>query len=293
MARPPIAEPAPGETAIELPWRLVLAPNAAPQVTPAWLHATAPVTHADRTELWHTRLGSLAAGHGAVPIEASVDNPLPVRVVWSPDFVADGQVPLRSEDNVPFRSSTSTSDRDQIVILSAGFAGYTLTDPDHSEHTYVPKPVDAERLFLSALGGWLTSRGSWLYPVTYLYVPIHHRSSATGRWWPRRPWGWPSRRPPVAGMPTQVAALDLIEWDHIATQGRDHYVRIVYEGFLYPFGHRATLVKVTERKVLGAERRQRLQPGGLPGRLPEAADVHRAARTGKELHHRAVRVRGP
>ena len=49
--------------------------------------------------------------------------------------------------------------------------------------------------------------------------------------------------------PTAVAALDLIEWDHVATQGRDHYVRIVYEGFLYPFGHRASLVKVTERKV--------------------------------------------
>jgi hypothetical protein len=35
---------------------------------------------------------------------------------------------------------------------------------------------------------------------------------------------------------------------HVAAQGRDHYVRIVYEGHLYPFGHRAALIKITERK---------------------------------------------
>ena len=29
---------------------------------------------------------------------------------------------------------------------------------------------------------------------------------------------------------------------------RDHYVRVVYRGFLFPFGHRVSLVKVSERK---------------------------------------------
>jgi hypothetical protein len=43
-------------------------------------------------------------------------------------------------------------------------------------------------------------------------------------------------------------ALNISEWVHRASQGRDHYVRIVYEGYLYPFGHRAALIKVTERK---------------------------------------------
>jgi hypothetical protein len=42
--------------------------------------------------------------------------------------------------------------------------------------------------------------------------------------------------------------LDLSEWVHIATQGRDHYVRIVNEGELWPFRNRAALIKVTERK---------------------------------------------
>ena len=202
----------------------------------------------------------------------------------------------RSTDNVPFRSSTSASDRDQIVILSAGFSGYTLTTPDQVEHTYVPKPVNAERLFLSALGGWLTSRGSWSYPVTYRYrtdPPADHRQPASGGRGGAARRRWSSAPAPGPVVVTEVAALDLVEWDHIATQGRDHYVRIVYEGFLYPFGHRATLVKVTERKVLGAGRRHRQQPSRLPGRLPQAADVHRGAGTGEDLHHRAVPVRGP
>ncbi len=42
--------------------------------------------------------------------------------------------------------------------------------------------------------------------------------------------------------------LNISEWEHLATLGRDHYVKIVEKGYLFPFGHRAALVKVTERK---------------------------------------------
>jgi hypothetical protein len=62
----------------------------------------------------------------------------------------------------------------------------------------------------------------------------------------------------------EVHQLDLSEWNHIATQGRDHYVRIVYEGELWPFRHRAALIKVTERKfkthgsIVGAYLMQRM-----------------------------------
>ena len=38
------------------------------------------------------------------------------------------------------------------------------------------------------------------------------------------------------------------EWKHRATMARDHEVKVVYAGFLWPFGHKASLVKVTERK---------------------------------------------
>ena len=42
--------------------------------------------------------------------------------------------------------------------------------------------------------------------------------------------------------------LSVEEWVHRASMGRDHYVRVVYKGFLFPFGHRVALIKVSERK---------------------------------------------
>lgn len=241
QAPPAISEPGATETAIELPYRLLLAPNVTEGAAPAWVHALDPVAHAGRVELWHTRLAARSTHPGAqATTEAAPGRPLPVRAVWSPDFVADGPLPPHSKDDLPFsplRAAMSERDRDQIVILTSGFFGYTLTGPSGAGEPYLPLPVHADRLFLSSLGGWLSSRGTWTYPVSYRYVTLIEDVAL--------------RRPPEVVLPTAVAALDLIEWDHVATQGRDHYVRIVYEGFLYPVGHRASLVKVTERKVLG------------------------------------------
>ncbi len=73
---------------------------------------------------------------------------------------------------------------------------------------YTPAPIQVRHLMLTALGGWLDSEGIW--------------------------------QPP--------AGFDVQEWAHRATLGRDHFVRVVYAGFLWPFGHRASLVKITERK---------------------------------------------
>ena len=47
-----------------------------------------------------------------------------------------------------------------------------------------------------------------------------------------------------------------MQWRHVATMARDHYVRVLYAGYLFPFGHRAVLVKVTERKFRYLEDRQ-------------------------------------
>ena len=109
---------------------------------------TTPVGHADRTRTLAYPPGlAVRQVRDRRAAEASPQNTLPVRVVWSPDFVADGPPPSRSVDNVPLRSAMSASDRDQIVILSSGFSGYTLTRPDGTEQTYIPQPVEAERLF--------------------------------------------------------------------------------------------------------------------------------------------------
>lgn len=42
--------------------------------------------------------------------------------------------------------------------------------------------------------------------------------------------------------------LSLVEWKHLATLGRDQYVKVVNKGFLFPFGHHVVQVTVTERQ---------------------------------------------
>lgn len=77
-----------------------------------------------------------------------------------------------------------------------------------------PQPVDVDRLYLTALGSWMELHGRWNHtPYSSLK---HHAIEA---------------------------------WDHEATSGRDNYVRMVYPYYLFPFGHRCSLVKITERKI--------------------------------------------
>jgi hypothetical protein len=88
-------------------------------------------------------------------------------------------------------------------------AGYDGKLASDPARFFTPRPVDVHRLHLSALGGSLDLDKSWR----------------------QRPEG-----------------LDMEAWVHRAHLARDHYVRVEYAGFLYPFGHAATLVKVSERK---------------------------------------------
>ena len=118
----------------------------------------------------------------------------------------------------------SPDDRHQIVVLTSAFRKYmrTMGDGLRLPAVYVPAPFEAEQLMLSPLGGWLRSRGNWTPPLGQLLR--------------------------VAALDNDRGPFDLSEWAHVATQGRDHYVRIVYEGKLLPFHNRAALIKVTERK---------------------------------------------
>jgi len=43
--------------------------------------------------------------------------------------------------------------------------------------------------------------------------------------------------------------INLEEWLHITTAGRDQYVKTAYKGYLLPFGHEAQLVVVTKREI--------------------------------------------
>ena len=49
-----------------------------------------------------------------------------------------------------------------------------------------------------------------------------------------------------------VSQSGLTAWRHIVGQGRDQYVRVVHRGYLAPFGHRASLAGVSERRLFAA-----------------------------------------
>ncbi len=205
--KPRPAMPGATHTAIELPWRLVLAPHADER----WRHASQPVTSAltQRTELWHTRL--VAPNANGMAVEPPRPDPArTLRAVWAltgegsdpahpmqSSFPAAADLPSTAGSPMPFRATLSDFDRYQISHLSSNF----------SVSNYAPQPLDTNLLLLSSLGGWLDARGAW--------------------------------EPP---------GLSVEEWVHRATMGRDHYVRVVYKGYLFPFGHRVALIKVSERK---------------------------------------------
>lgn len=275
---PAIKEPTPNETALELPYRLVISPNR----DVVWSHRPKPFTTRGRTELWHTRL-QLKTPAG--PAELSRQNRAPLRAVWSPDYNPNQRPNPFAPDPDLQRTAMSLDDRHQIVILTSAFHGFDVevelgifqapfalgVNPALAVEAkrlaafkvrvpYVPQPFEAEQLMLTPLGGWLKSRGHWNPPRTAPPPVIRPRPDFT------QVFTGLQRVPdaPEAGLIAAPFAeefvflpgifkspepqLDLSEWVHVATQGRDHYVRIVYEGELWPFRHRAALIKVTERK---------------------------------------------
>ncbi len=72
-----------------------------------------------------------------------------------------------------------------------------------------PIPVGVNRLMLTALGAWMDTEVKFDPPPQ---LPIE-------------------------------------EWQHRSTVGRDQFVKVVYPGHLYGLGNRASVIKITERKV--------------------------------------------
>ncbi len=290
---PAIREPTLNETAIELPYRLVISPTRDVAILighggrqgdlgqPLWLHRPQPFTSRGRTELWHTRL-ALKTADGIT--ELSKDNLAPLRAIWSPDYDPN-KLPAVQDDPELGRTAMCGNDRHQIVVLTSAFHGYEVEHTLHARKRrtitspYVPQPFHADRLMLSSLGGWLRSRGQWDPP--HPARPVLHRRPDFAEIFKNIDILRENPRPDVANrapieQPIEIGdgpilffqpqsqALDLSEWVHLATQGRDHYVKLVYEGELWPFRHPAALIKVTERKfeesngIVGAYLMQRM-----------------------------------
>ena len=193
--------PSDHETAIEMPYRLI----GSPLKTAGFAHATEPVRHGTRTELWHSRMGTRSTRAGMVSIDDRPGVPTDdggwdgekLRFIWSPDY------PDRGPD--AFNKPLDHLDRQMLVKLTAGFN----EKKRDGVSKYTPRAVYVRRLMLTAMGGDLEA---------------HRKFDPT---------------------PENV---DMTSWTHRSAIGRDYFVRVEYAGFLFPFGHRATLVKLTERK---------------------------------------------
>jgi hypothetical protein len=213
LLAPQLRAPTKTETSIEAPFRLMISPNR----FGAWVHAVEPQSSHDGTvELWHTRLAVRKEDQQGEKTVIEADDPLrTVRAIWTrdPDFKPEewGHGPKHS--HVPFRMSLDSTDRHNLVHLTAN---YRIKTKQPEWKTYVPEPVEVSRMILTSLGAWLNLYGFWQPPKDTSLQP--------------------------------AASLSVQEWRHRGTLGRDHYVRVVYKGYLLPFCHPASLVKITERK---------------------------------------------
>ncbi len=167
-------EPDQLETAIEMPWRLLLSPNQ--YATFAHDHALRLFTDFAKLnqgknaslevyELWHTRL-ALKTAQG--PDESELARKaLFLRAIWGFGINTDPQqVP---EADLKFKTSLSNADRHQIVHKSSNW----------QLPGYVPKEIDVKRLMLSTLGAWLDT--SFTPPVPPLSLSKWAHLATMGR----------------------------------------------------------------------------------------------------------------
>ncbi|MBY5579144.1 hypothetical protein [Rhizobium leguminosarum] len=161
---------------------------------------------------------------------------------------------LEEKDWRLFRTSLDARDRHELLLLSSGYglpvrgkrtaldaegeqAGvltsgseqfepgedFRLIDLDDTQAIYRPKALDVQELSLTALGGSMRHDTSFSPPAAAL--------DAWGR-----------------GL---YDALSIERWQHQIVLGRDIVATVVYSGFLFPTGHKASLTKLTERVFFG------------------------------------------
>lgn len=216
---PGLNPPGPEVTVLEIPTGMYLSPDE----SGVWSHVFSRVTHNGSFELWHTRLGERKPASDGTFREGGN-----TRIIWTPDLT------------IPFSNSLTEKDRKDIARLSSDFSiptlplwifqrfgggeyAYRIWKMYLTEfglpHTYIPLPVHTRRLMLSSLGAWANMEGAWEYPTIIAGQNDHL--------------GYPK--------------IDLEQWQYIAAQGRDQYVKTVKKAYLCDTGHRVSIATITER----------------------------------------------
>lgn len=212
LTRDPVGPPGELETSLEVPMRLYLSPTK----LAGWKHLkkiTADKGIIKQTnklfELWHTRMGTKTA-KGIDESELTNEQRI-LRALWADDANKDYKAVVNAKnDPILLLTSMTNKDRHRIVHESSNF----------QIPRFVPQPIKAYKLFLTALGAWLDSE----------FVVERKKLEEAGVLY------------------GDNNALNLLKWRHIETLGREHYVEIVEAGNIMPFGHEAVLIKITERK---------------------------------------------
>ena len=234
-------------SAIEVPARLVM--NQIERDPARWVRSAtrmprpgANAIQRPRNELWSVRLADAKLRAvftpDAAPTTAAAGEPtqncsdvIDVDIFHGPAPFTPGAA------SGEFRASTDARDRHEIVALTALYGYPALkgsqqviqcdsTPPPYAPAAcgqspaadigcYVPLPIDARILQLTSLGASFKYQGRW---------------------------------DPPANAVEGDGALSVTRYDHHGQIGRDIAARVEYKGFLFPLGHPAILVKLTERR---------------------------------------------
>ncbi len=128
----------PANSQVAMPRRLAVRPPGGGDVR--MTHSASAVTHAGRTELWHSRLAVASTNPSDAPVEVEV----PVNLTLLP------QGPLTGPWSEAFLDNALTDSDCKDVA-----------DQIKGTNQAPPTPARLRRLILSALGGWLNLSGNW------------------------------------------------------------------------------------------------------------------------------------
>jgi hypothetical protein len=199
------------ETAIEAPFRLIISPGSEGR----WTHALRPVevSSEHHAELWHSRLHTPQGSGEEARVEERDPGRRIVRAIWTRD--RDG-VPRTDWQNPQSPWPPHADDPFRMSLDAADrhmLVRQTSETIPARRRSVKPTPLAAD-LWLSSLGAYLKLLGTW----------------------DTRPY-------------STTGIRSILALDYRAPLGRDQHVEVAYPGYLYPFGHQAALVKVTDRKM--------------------------------------------